>query len=263
MPDLETDRNPRVASDSVAGPKRSPRPFAFAGLYAPPVGLWLERFARTPVPAAPAKSGGAKEQLNQRTAGFTVAVLVGSLRTGSYTRKIARALIDLAPVGLNCNIVEFADLPLYTEDLDGFPPEAWTRFRNEIRHADAVLIVTPEYNRSVPGGLKNAIDVGSRPSFKSVWNGLPAAVVSASPSKVGGFGANHHIRQSLVFLNMPVMQQPEAYLPEVAAMFDDQDRLKSPEARDFLAKVMSSFADWVMLVRGEVSSRSLAGQEDR
>ncbi|PZV34564.1 hypothetical protein B5V02_31055 [Mesorhizobium kowhaii] len=256
MPDLETDCDRRVASDSVTKRNRSPRPFPFAGLYAPPVGVRLARFAPTPVSVASAKSSRAKDELTQRTGRFTVAVLVGSLRTGSYTRKIARALIGLAPVNLNCNIVEFADLPLYTEDSDGFPPEAWTRFRSEIRDADAVLIVTPEYNRSVPGGLKNAIDVGSRPPFESVWNGLPAAVVSASPSKVGGFGANHHIRQSLVFLNMPVMQQPEAYLPEVAAMFDDQDRLKSPEARDFLAKVMSSFTDWVMLVHG---ARSRAG----
>src|SRR5689334_13348297 len=97
-----------------------------------------------------------------------VAVLVGSLRKGSYSRAIARALIDLAPEHLDCQIVEIADLPLYTEDLDVAPPIAWTRFRGEIRMSDAVLITTPEYNRSVPGGLKNAIDVGSRPPYQSV-----------------------------------------------------------------------------------------------
>ncbi|WP_305778805.1 NADPH-dependent FMN reductase [Neorhizobium sp. T7_12] len=133
---------------------------------------------------------------------------------------------------------------------------------DEIRRSDAVLIATPEYNRSVPGGLKNAIDVGSRPPFQSVWDGLPTAVVSVSPYKLGGFGANHHMRQSLVFLNMPVMQQPEAYLPEVAVMFDDQNRIKSPETRDFLAKVIGSFANWVALIRGE-DARAGTGQDKR
>lgn len=180
---------------------------------------------------------------------LNVAVLVGSLRRASYTRKIARALADLAPPTLACHIVEIGDLPLYTEDLDATPPVAGTRFRNEIRRADAVLITTPEYNRSVPGALKNAIDVGSRPDYPSVWDGLPAAVVSVSPYKLGGFGANHHIRQSLVFLNMPVMQQPEAYIGDVASMFDPDDRVSSHENRVFLEGLIGSFADWAALTR--------------
>lgn len=175
---------------------------------------------------------------------LNVAVLVGSLRKDAYSRKIAHALMELAPVTLDCRIVEIADLPLYTEDLDPTPPASWTRFRAEIQRADATLIVTPEYNRSVPGGLKNAIDVGSRPPYHSVWDGLPTAVVSVSPYKMGGFGANHHIRQSLVFLNMPVMQQPEAYLPEVAGMIDERGILISPGSREFLVKVISGFAVW-------------------
>ncbi|WP_295137390.1 NAD(P)H-dependent oxidoreductase [uncultured Reyranella sp.] len=175
---------------------------------------------------------------------LNVAVLVGSLRKDAYSRKIAHALMELAPVTLDCRIVEIADLPLYTEDLDPTPPASWTRFRAEIQRADAILIVTPEYNRSVPGGLKNAIDVGSRPPYRSVWDGLPTAVVSVSPYKLGGFGANHHIRQSLVFLNMPVMQQPEAYLPEVAGMLDERGALVSAESREFLTKVISSYAAW-------------------
>jgi chromate reductase len=179
-----------------------------------------------------------------------VAVLVGSLRKASYTRKIARALIALAPANLDCRIVEIGDLPLYSEDLDPAPPAAWTRFRGEILESDAVLIVTPEYNRSVPGGLKNAIDVGSRPDYPSVWDGLPAAVVSVSPYKLGGFGANHHLRQSLVFLNMPVMQQPEAYIPEVANLLDEDGAVSSPEAREFLLRVISAFARWAELVAG-------------
>jgi chromate reductase len=175
---------------------------------------------------------------------LNVAVLVGSLRKDSYSRRIARVLMDLAPSTLDCRLVEIADLPLYTEDLDSAPPVQWTRFRAEIQAAEAVLIVTPEYNRSVPGGLKNAIDVGSRPPYHSVWDGLPTAVVSISPYKMGGFGANHHVRQSLVFLNMPVMQQPEAYLPEVAGMFDERGTFVSPESREFLTNVISSFTTW-------------------
>jgi chromate reductase len=175
---------------------------------------------------------------------LNVAVLVGSLRKDAYSRKIAHVLIGLAPACLDCRIVEIADMPLYTEDLDSEPPASWSRFRNEIRGADAILIVTPEYNRSIPGGLKNAIDVGSRPPYHSVWDGLPTAVISISPYKMGGFGANHHLRQSLVFLNMPVMQQPEAYLPEVAGMLDERGNLVSPESREFLTRVISSFAVW-------------------
>ncbi len=181
---------------------------------------------------------------------LNVAVLVGSLRKDAYSRKIAHVLMGLAPQSLDCRIVELADLPLYTEDLDYAPPASWTRFRSEIQAADAVLIVTPEYNRSIPGGLKNAIDVGSRPPYHSVWDGLPTAVVSVSPYKLGGFGANHHIRQSLVFLNMPVMQQPEAYLPEVAGMLDERGALVSAESREFLTKVMSSFAAWAQTRAG-------------
>ncbi len=179
---------------------------------------------------------------------FKVAVLVGSLRKESYSRAIAAALMELAPASLEFRVIEIADLPLYSEDLDDVPPTAWTSFRAQIRWADAVLIVTPEYNRSVPGGLKNALDVGSRPPYRSVWEGLPTAVVSASPSKVGGFGANHHIRQSLVFLNMPVMQQPEAYLSQVAGMIDDEGKISSPDAIELLDKVIRAFAAWVELV---------------
>ncbi|MFZ0266428.1 NADPH-dependent FMN reductase [Caulobacter sp.] len=179
---------------------------------------------------------------------LNVAVLVGSLREASYSRKVARALIALAPQTLNCRIVEIGDLPLYNEDLDATPPAAWTRFRTEIGASDAVLIVTPEYNRSVPGALKNAIDVGSRPDYPSGWDGLPAAVISASPYKLGGFGANHHVRQSLVFLNMPVMQQPEAYIPEVASLFDDDGQVTASQGRDFLLGVITAFAQWARLI---------------
>ena len=143
---------------------------------------------------------------------YNVAVLVGSLRKDSLNRKVAHALAHLAPPHVKLNIVEIGELALYNEDIDVTPaPAPYTAFRDQVRQADAVLFVTPEYNRSVPGALKNAIDVGSRPYGQSVFSGKPGAVISVSPGAIGGFGANHHLRQSLVFLNVPCMQQPEAY----------------------------------------------------
>jgi chromate reductase, NAD(P)H dehydrogenase (quinone) len=149
-----------------------------------------------------------------------VAVIVGSLRKDSINRKVANALAELAPATLKLSIVEIGHLPIYNQDGDENPPAAWTQFRERIKAADAVLFVTPEHNRSVPAALKNAIDIGSRPYGKSAWSGKPGAVVSASPSGIGGFGANHHLRQSLVFLNVPAMQQPEAYLGGADKFFD-------------------------------------------
>ena len=111
-------------------------------------------------------------------------------------------------------------MPIYNQDGDANPPAEWTAFRERIRAADAVLFVTPEHNRSVPAALKNAIDIGSRPYGKSAWSGKPGAVVSASPGGIGGFGANHHLRQSLVFLDVPAMAQPEAYIGGADKLFD-------------------------------------------
>jgi len=172
-----------------------------------------------------------------------VAVVVGSLRKASYSRKLAHVLAALAPDSLQLSIVEIGDLPLYNEDLEGETP-AWARFRDQMRPADAVLFVTPEYNRSIPGCLKNALDVGSRPYGKSVWSGKPGAIVSNSPGAIGGFGANHHLRQSLVFLNVPVMQQPEAYVSGVAALFDDAGELTNEATQGFLTSFMAAFAAW-------------------
>jgi len=175
-----------------------------------------------------------------------VAVLVGSLRKASYNRKMALALAKLAPETLKLDIVEIGALPLYNEDLEtAEPPTPWTDFRAAVRAKDAVLFVTPEYNRSVPGGLKNAIDVGSRPYGLSVWSRKPCAVVSVSPGAIGGFGANHHLRQSLVFLNMPVMQQPEAYVGGAASLFDDAGQIATPATKDFVGNFMAAFATWV------------------
>ena len=174
-----------------------------------------------------------------------IAVLVGSLRKESFNRKMAKALIKLSPDSLTLEIVEIGGLPLYNQDLDDNPPVAWIEFRQRIKKFDGVLFVTPEYNRSVPGVLKNAIDVGSRPYGKSAWDGKPGAVMSVSPGAIGGFGANHHLRQSMVFLNVPVMQQPEAYIGNAANLFDEEGDLTSDSIREHAAKFMRAFAAWV------------------
>jgi chromate reductase len=172
-----------------------------------------------------------------------IAVLVGSLRKESYNRKAALALGRLAPETLRLRIVEIGDLPLYNEDVEReAPPPAWVRFRDEIRPSDGVLFVTPEYNRSMPGVLKNAIDVGSRPYGQSVWSRKAAAVMSVSPGAVGGFGANQHLRQSLVFLDMPPMQQPEAYVGGAASLFAGDGTLASDSARAFFKSFIDAFA---------------------
>jgi len=179
-----------------------------------------------------------------------VAVLVGSLRKDSLSRKMAHVLIGLAPSNLKLQIVEIGQLPLYNQDGDANPPEQWAAFRARIRAADAVLFVTPEYNRSVPAPLKNAIDVGSRPYGQSAWNGKPGAVVSVSPSVIGAFGANHHLRQSLVFLNVPAMQQPEAYIGQADKLFDGSGKLTNDSTRNFLQEFIQAFAAWIEANRG-------------
>jgi len=182
------------------------------------------------------------------SASYRIAVVVGSLRKGSYNRKVALAMKALAPSELALEIVEIGDLPLYNEDLEGegkTAPEAWTRFREAVRGRDGVLFFTPEYNRSVPGCLKNAIDVGSRPYGKSAWSGKPGAVVSVSPSAIGGFGANHALRQSMVFLDVPMMQQPEAYIGGAAKLFTDSGELASDDTKKFFTSIITTYAAWV------------------
>jgi chromate reductase len=180
-----------------------------------------------------------------------VAVVVGSLRKGSYNRKMALALAAMSPPDLKLGIVEIRDLPLYDEDLEREgPPQPWIGFRDQVRATDAVLFVTPEYNRSVPGGLKNAIDVGSRPYGQSVWSGKPAAIVSVSPGAIGGFGANHHLRQSLVFLDMPTLQQPEAYVGGAASLFAEDGSIANERTAKFLTGLLTAFAVMIEKVVG-------------
>lgn len=180
---------------------------------------------------------------------FDVAVLVGSLRKESFNLKLAKAMQKIAPQNLKLEIVEIRDLPLYNEDSEANTPAPWTAFRDTIRSADAVLFVTPEYNRSVPGALKNAIDVGSRPYGKIVFAKKPAAIASLAGGVLGAFGANHHLRQSLVFLDMPALQQPELYLGGAAKMFDAEGNFVQDSTKDLVLKFLTEFASWIEKTR--------------
>ena len=180
----------------------------------------------------------------------SVAVLVGSLRKDSLNRKMANALAGLSPA-LEMGIVEIGDLPLYNQDLEDASPKpaAWLAFRDAIRGTDAVLFVTPEYNRSVPSALKNAIDVGSRPYGQSVWSNKPAAIVSVSPGALGAFGANHHLRQSLVFLDMHPLQQPEMYIGGAASLFDQDGKIANDTTRQLAERFLKTFETMIEKVK--------------
>ncbi|MDQ3074243.1 MAG: NAD(P)H-dependent oxidoreductase [Pseudomonadota bacterium] len=179
-----------------------------------------------------------------------IAIVVGSLRQESINRKIADAMCAIAADRLDCTIVEIGNLALFNQDLEADPPAAWVAFKQAIAAADGILFVTPEYNRTIPGALKNAIDVGSRPYGKSAWEKKPAAIVTASPSGIGGFGANHALRQSCVFLDMPVMQQPEAYLGGVTdESFGEDGSIANPALAKVVKRVANAFADWVGLIK--------------
>lgn len=189
----------------------------------------------------------------------SIAIIVGSLRAASINRKVARSISALAADRLDCRIVEIGELVPYNQDFDAASPEPYVRFREAVAAADGVLFCTPEYNRGVPGVLKNAIDVGSRPYGHSVWDKKPAAIISASPGAIGGFGANHQLRQSCVFLNMPMMQQPEAYLGHVSDdKFDADGCLVEGPLKEVVAKLAGAFADWVDMI---VRSRRLLAED--
>ena len=175
-----------------------------------------------------------------------IAVIVGSLRKESFSRKIAKALVTLAPESLSLEILEIGELQMYNQDLEEVPPSAWTEFRGRLKGFDGVLFVTPEYNRSVPALMKNAIDIGSRPYGKNSWDGKPGGIVSVSPGALSGFGANHHLRQSLVFVNVPAMQQPEAYIGNAAKLFDNNGKLTDESTREYLRKFIDAYAKWVV-----------------
>jgi len=181
-----------------------------------------------------------------------IGVVIGSLRKESLNRKMANVLIKLAPASLSLQIIEIGDLTIYNQDLEDANniPDSWKKFREKIQSCDGILFVTPEYNRSIPGVLKNAIDIGSRPYGKSVWTGKPAAVISVSPGAVGGFGANQHLRQTFVFLDIRAMQQPEAYIGQAGDLFDQSGEVSKEDTKKFLSKFINSFAEWMEKLSG-------------
>lgn len=179
-----------------------------------------------------------------------IAMIVGSLRKESFNRKVAGVLAGMAPAPLKLSVVPIGDLPLFSEDLEASPPAAWLAFREAIAKSDGALFCTPEYNRSIPGVLKNTIDVGSRPYGKSVWNGKPAGIVSVSIGPLGAFGANHHLRQVLMYLNMPCMPGPEAYIGRASALFDAAGNLTDEATRTLLGKFIERYAAWVEATAG-------------
>ena len=172
-------------------------------------------------------------------------VLVGSLRKDSFNRKIAQELIKVASPNLDLEILEIGQLVYYNEDIDhGNPPQEWVQFRNKIKNSDGFLFFTPEYNRGIPAVLKNAVDVASRPYGQNSWAGKPGAVVSVSISALGAFGANHLLRQSMVFVDVPMMQQPEAYIGNAHNLFDEAGNLVE-DTKNFLRTFIDSYEKWV------------------
>jgi chromate reductase, NAD(P)H dehydrogenase (quinone) len=175
-----------------------------------------------------------------------VGVIVGSLREGAFTRLLSRALLELAPPSLQFFEIEIGTLPFYNQDLEtDAPPAQWTRFREQVKSADGILFVTPEYNRSMPGAVKNALDVGSRPWGLSAWSGKPAAVISQSPGALGGMAAAQHLRQVLMAVNLAAMPYPEAYIPASGTLFDDSGRLHNAVAREFMTDFLQAFEVWL------------------
>ena len=181
-----------------------------------------------------------------------IAIVVGSLRRDSINRKVAKSICAFASQMLDCYIVEIGNLPPYNQDQENNPPKEVLTFRKQIGEADGVLFCTPEYNRGIPGVLKNAIDVGSRPYGQSVWDKKPGAIVTASPGGGGGFGSNHQLRQVCVFLNMPIMQQPEAYLGHIRDdSFNEKGELTEGPLKNVVIQLAAAFAGWVdLIVRG-------------
>ncbi|MBE8712481.1 NADPH-dependent FMN reductase [Sphingobacterium hungaricum] len=177
----------------------------------------------------------------------TIGLFVGSLRRESFNKKIANHLTGIAPKGYEFKIISLEKLEMYNQDFDddGNPPASYIEFRKQLNELDGFIFITPEYNRSVPAVLKNAIDVGSRPYGKNSWDGKPGAIISSSLGNISGFGANHHLRQSLVFVNVLTLQQPEAYIASVNKLFDDTGKLTSESTSEFFQKFVDAFAKWV------------------
>jgi len=179
----------------------------------------------------------------------TILGIAGSLRKDSYNRAALRAAQQLVPAGAQIEIFDLAGIPPYNQDEEEHPPERVVLFKNRIRAADAILFVTPEYNYSVPGVLKNAIDWASRPYGDSAWNGKPVAVMGASPGMIGTARAQYHLRQSFVFLNMCPVNQPEVMIANAAQKFDAQGNLIDEKTKEFIGRLLQSLIAWTKKLR--------------
>ena len=172
-------------------------------------------------------------------------ILVGSLRKESYSKKIAEIVAKELEDKYEINFISIDNIPYYNEDLEieGKIPVEWTKLREEVKSCDAFLFVTPEYNRTIPAVLKNALDVASRPYGSSGWDKKPGAIISSSTGNIGGFGANHHLRQSLTFLNIYTMQQPEAYLSNIATSYDENGEMVD-KTKEYLKTLALAIKEW-------------------
>lgn len=176
---------------------------------------------------------------------LTVVVIVGSLRKESFTLKIANALARLAPSTLRLDVTTLHGISFFNQDIEATPPADWVAFREKLQKSSGILFITPEYNRSIPGVLKNAIDVGSRPYGKSSFNGKPTGIVSNSPGQLGGVCAAKHLQNILPGISGPIMQQPEIYLNGVGDGFDDKGALIKEPLQKLLQQYVDAFAGFV------------------
>jgi chromate reductase len=175
-----------------------------------------------------------------------IGLIIGSLRKAGFTRMLGTAVMQLAPASMTIHEVGIGDLPLYNLDLEtDSPPAQWTTFREGVKKADGVLFLTPEFNRGIPGALKNAIDVGSRPWGHSVWNGKPTAVMSITPGPLGAMAAHQQLRHTLSVINSPTLPGPEVYMHSAATLFDDAGKLKNDDTKKIIETVLSGFDTWI------------------
>jgi chromate reductase len=172
----------------------------------------------------------------------TIVIIAGSLRKESFSLKIAKALAKLAPASLAPDVITPHGISFFNQDLEANPPEDWLAFRDKLQKSNGILFVTPEYNRSIPGVLKNVIDVGSRPYGKSSFNGKPVGIVSNSPGPLGGVSAAKHLQNILPGISGPILQQPETYLSGVGDAFDDRGELTKDALRQVLQQYIHAFA---------------------
>lgn len=176
---------------------------------------------------------------------ITIAAFSGSLRRESYTTKLLKAFKQLAPNNVNVNIIDISQLPLLNQDMEADLPQTVQALHADIDAADAILLATPEYNRSYSPVLKNALDWGSRPEGQNKWKGKPVAVVGCTPYKLGAFGAINHLRQVLMYLDMPALQQPEFYLGGAEDKFNDKGELTDEETKEMINGMWTAFVKWI------------------